>query len=70
MIYVAYVLLLCRDSLMFWSDIKNDVIYRADLDGMQEEILVDSNIDVVGEYISIYLDSRSLNNSIYIFTNR
>ena len=35
---------------MFWSDIKNDVIYQAGLDGMQEEILVDSNIDVVGEY--------------------
>ena len=31
-----------------WSDVENDVIYRADLDGSQQEIIVDSDINVVG----------------------
>ena len=31
-----------------WSDVENNVIYRADLDGRHQEILVNSDIYVVG----------------------
>lgn len=34
---------------MFWSDTENDIIYTADLNGTQAEVLVDSNIYIVGQ---------------------
>ena len=33
---------------MVWSDTDNDAIYRAKLDGRLQEVLVDTNINVVG----------------------
>ena len=33
---------------MVWSDTDNDVIYRAELDGSLQEVLVDRNINAVG----------------------
>lgn len=47
---MIHVPLLFRDSLMFWSDIENDIIYRANFDGTQKEVLVDTNILVVGKF--------------------
>lgn len=42
-------LIYCRDEYMVWSDTENGLIYRAKLDGDMLEVLVDSNINVVGK---------------------
>ena len=36
---------------MFWSDITTDTIHRANLDGSEEEVLVDSCISNVGKQL-------------------
>ena len=35
---------------MFWSDTTNNAIYRGNLNGGQTEVLVESNIDLVGKF--------------------
>ena len=37
-------------SMMYWSDVTTDTIHRANMDGSNEEILVNTNLMAVGEY--------------------
>ena len=36
-------------SMIYWSDITTDTIHRANMDGTQEEILVNTDLIAVGE---------------------
>ena len=36
---------------MFWSDVTTDTIHRANTDGTAEEVLADTNLIAVGEFM-------------------
>ena len=40
-----------RQSMMFWSDITTDTIHRANMDGSEEEVLVNTDLISVGEFL-------------------
>ena len=37
--------------MMFWSDVTTDTIRRANMDGSEEEVLVNTNLISVGEFL-------------------
>lgn len=45
---IEFELNIFRELQMYWSDVTTDTIHRANLDGSEEEILVDSCISTVG----------------------
>lgn len=42
-----------RNSQIFWSDVAKRLIYRANMDGSEAEVIVDEGILVVGKQIMI-----------------
>ena len=53
-----------RDSLMFWSDVTSDTIHRANLNGTEEVVMVNSCIGNVGMHIfnRLYMCIKQQNN--------
>ena len=43
-----------RNNYLFWSDISNRRIWRAELDGSNPEILISNDIQCVGRYLQLH----------------
>lgn len=64
-VIIEFEINLFRESQMFWSDVTTDTIHRANLDGSEEEILVDSCIATVGMLYSHAFSIQNINNLLF-----